>query len=188
MSNLVTIGNREVFVAFFGLGEFGFDFFGKRGEIVSVFGADVDLLNLEGSALGAEEIGVDENSIIKINVVVIDGVLFVVEKAGNEELHAEGGEGAADGFLGAKELEGKVAANGGSVGLAVVGDKSAGFKTEILNGFKIFGGANERSRIDCMGVRFIIVVKAVGGESGDGGGERSNGSNTFDALDSFDII
>ncbi len=126
--NVVAIHNREVFVALFDLGQLSFNLFREGSEGASVFGFDVDLLDLERDALGLQEVGVDENGVIEINVIIIDRVFFVVEETGDKESDAEGGESATDGILGTKEPEREIAADGGGVGLVVIRDEGAGFQ------------------------------------------------------------
>ena len=53
MRDIIAIHDGEIFVAFFGFGEFSLDCFGERSEDAGVFGFDIDLLDLEGSALRA---------------------------------------------------------------------------------------------------------------------------------------
>ena len=71
MGDVVAVGDGEVFVTFFGFGEFGFDSFGKGRKEVGGFGASRDLLNLDGGTERAEEVGVYKDGIIKVDVVIV---------------------------------------------------------------------------------------------------------------------
>ena len=62
------------------------DGFGNCRDGVGGFGADVDLLNLNGRFERAGEIDVDNDAIVEIDAIVVYRVVDFVENADDEEI------------------------------------------------------------------------------------------------------
>lgn len=178
----VAVRNGEVGVARFGLDERIGDLLGGGSEGVGGGGLDVDLLDLE-IIIDVDEAGDgDDDGVVEVNVIKIDGVVDGGKNTGDEEALAVGGKGLADGLGGAEEFEGELATDDGGVErvFLIVGgvlDEIAGFEREIENFLEIGGGANECARFD--GAIFGLQGIDINREGGDGG----NGGEGFDSRE-----
>ena len=74
-----------------------------------VFHSDIDLLNLGIKAL--DLLNINDNGLVEIYTIKINGVLGFLESANNNKFVTREREGLANGFTGAKELEGKRMSN-----------------------------------------------------------------------------
>ena len=128
VGDFVAREDDEVGVARFGGNEGFFDVGGNFGDGVGIFGADVDLLDLEGVVDFVEIGGGDEQGRVEVNVVEVDWVVDFGESADDDKALAEESDGFADGLGGAKELGGEFGANDGGRGLGIFTEKNAVFE------------------------------------------------------------
>ena len=88
----------EVFVTILELFELLFNLSDSGVDVARSVGADIDLLNLNRRFEGAGEVDVDQNGVIKVDVIEIDWIVHLVENAYDHELFVIVGESASDGF------------------------------------------------------------------------------------------
>ena len=133
VGDFVALEDGEVGVAGFGGGEGFVDGAGSVVNGAGVFDADVDLLDLERVVDFVEGGGADEEGVVEVDIVEVDGVVNLGKDADDNEALAEESDGFADGLGGAKEGAGEFGADDGSRGLGVFAEEGAVFEAQVLN-------------------------------------------------------
>ena len=91
VGELVAVGNGEVGVAGVGEAERVFNVFDGFVEGVGCFGADIDLLDLERAGGNGKFFGIDEQGIIKVEIVKVNRVVDFGKDANDEKFSSEEG-------------------------------------------------------------------------------------------------
>ena len=166
-------------VAILGFSEFFLDVCLNVGNSVNCLGTNVDLLNLNRRFEGAGVLDVNQNCVIKIDVIVVDWVINLIENTDNHELLAVVAKSAGDGFGGAEERHREVVADDRDVFAEAVVEELAILKFEIENILKVIVRSNNCVRlVNVFADRDCSIANC----------DWSNAFDVFDLADGFDIL
>lgn len=182
VGNGVAVRDGEIGVAGFGLSESVGDFLGGGFKGVGGGDFDVDLLDLEIVVDFGEAVDGNEDGVVEVNVVEINGIINGGENASDKEFVATECEGFADRLGAAKEFEGKLMADdgrGNSVFIVVIFEEGARLEGEIEDGLEVGVGGDDGAGLN--GALFGLESANVDGEWGRGG-------DGFQRLNSGDIL